>query len=188
MIRKSMMIAGLLCASAALAAPQAYVIDNSHTYPRFEYDHFGFTTQAHRFTATEGRIVLDREARTGSVEVTIDATSVDTGFAVFDEHIQAADFFDTTNHPKITFKADRIEFDGDQPVAVPGELTIKGVTRPVRLELTSFLCMNHPILDRPACGANAEATIKRSDFNMGAYAPMVSDEVRLVIPVEAISE
>ena len=171
-----------------LAAPETYVIDNTHTYPRFEYSHFGYSTQAHRFTKTSGRIVLDRAARTGSVDVIIDAKSVDTGYALFNEHLQGEDFFDTARYPTIRYKADRIEFKQDQPVAVKGELTIKGVTRPVTLEITSFKCMPHPILKKDACGANARAQVRRSDFNMGKYAPHVSDEVTLVIPVEAIKE
>lgn len=175
-------------ASPAVAEPHTYAIDNSHTYPTFAYNHLGFSTQVHRFTKTSGEIVLDLEARSGSVDVVIDATSVDTGFAVFDGHIQGEDFFHTAEYPTITFRADRIEFEGDTPVAVPGELTLKGVTRPVTLQLTSFVCMEHPLLNKPACGANATAAVKRSDFNMEKYVPAVSDEVTLTIPVEAIRQ
>lgn len=178
----------LLGAAPAAAEPHTYAIDNSHTYPTFSYNHLGFSNQVHRFTTTSGEIVLDLQARTGSVAVTIDATSVDTGFAVFDGHIQGEDFFHTAEFPTITFRADAIEFEGDTPVAVPGELTIKGVTRPVTLQLTSFVCMEHPLLKKPACGANAEAVVKRSDFNMDKYVPAVSDEVTLTIPVEAIRQ
>ncbi len=180
-------LAALLPAAAA-AAPETYVIDNTHTYPRFEYSHFGYSTQAHRFTRTSGKIVLDRAARTGSIEVTIDAKSVDTGYALFNEHIQAEDFFDTAKHPTIAFKADRLKFDGDRVVEADGQLTIKGITRPVRLTVTSFHCMPHPIAKKDACGANAVTRVKRSDFNMGKHAPYVSDEVTIHVPVEAIKE
>jgi polyisoprenoid-binding protein YceI len=178
-------LAALLPAAAA-AAPETYVIDNTHTYPRFEYSHFGYSTQSHRFTKTSGRIVIDRAARTGSIDVTIDAKSVDTGYALFNEHIQAEDFFDTAKHPTITFKADRLKFDGDRPVEADGQLTIKGITRPVKLAITSFHCMPHPIAKKDACGANAVARVKRSEFNMGKHAPYVSDEVTIHVPVEAI--
>ncbi len=174
--------------SAAFAAPETYVIDGTHTLPRFEYNHFGYSTQLSRFDKTSGKITLDRVAKTGSVDVVIDAKSVDTGYALFNEHIQGEDFFDTAKYPTITFKSSNLKFDGDKLVAVEGDLTVKGVTKPVTLTLTSFLCMPHPILKKDACGANATTKIKRSDFNMGKYAPYVSDEVTLTIPVEAIKE
>jgi polyisoprenoid-binding protein YceI len=173
---------------AALAAPVTYVMDGSHTLPRFEYSHFGYSTQLSRFDKTSGKITLDRAAKTGSVQVEIDAKSVDTGYALFNEHIQGPDFFDTANHPSITFTSSAVKFKGDQPVSVAGDLTIKGVTKPLTLKITSFKCMPHPMLKKDACGANATAIVKRSDFNMGKYAPYVGDEVTLTIPVEAIAE
>ncbi len=180
------LVAGL--STAAFAAPITYVLDGGHTLPRFEYSHFGYSTQLSRFDKTTGKITLDREARTGSVEVTIDAKSVDTGYPLFNEHIQGADFFDTANNPAITFKSSAVKFKGDKVVSVNGDLTIKGETKPVTLKVTSFKCMPHPMLKKDACGANATAVVKRSDFNMGKYAPYVSDEVTLTIPVEAIAE
>ncbi|MGZ9272972.1 MAG: YceI family protein, partial [Candidatus Binatia bacterium] len=140
------------------------------------------------FTKTSGKITLDRAAKTGAVDVTIDAKSVDTGYALFNEHIQGEDFFDTAKYPSITYKSERMKFKGDKPVAVEGDLTIKGITRPATLKLTSFHCMPHPVVKKDACGANAVARVKRSEFNMGKHAPYVSDEVTLVIPVEAIKE
>lgn len=174
--------------SAAFAATETYVIDGTHTLPRFEYNHFGYSTQVSRFDKTSGKITLDRATKTGSVNVVIDAKSVDTGYALFNEHIQGEDFFDTAKYPTITFKSSNLKFDGDKLAAVEGDLTVKGVTKPVTLALTSFLCMPHPMLKKDACGANATARVKRSDFNMGKYAPYVSDEVTLTIPVEAVKE
>lgn len=178
-----------LC-SAAFAAPITYVMDGSHTLPRFEYSHFGYSTQLSRFDKTSGKITLDREAKTGSVQVEIDAKSLNTGYPVFNEHIQGADFFDTANRPAITFKSSAVKFKADKLVSVNGDLSIMGVTKPVKLKVTSFKCKPHPMLKKDACGANANATavVKRSDFNMGKYAPYVSDEVTLTIPVEAIAE
>lgn len=175
-------------AGGAFAAPETYELDVSHTAPRFEYSHFGFSNQVHRFDKTSGKIVLDREARTASVDVSIDAKSVNTGYALFNEHIQGEDFFDTAKYPTITFKSTKVKFEGDNPVAVEGNLTIKGVTRPVTLTVTSFKAMPHPIRKRDAIGANAVAQIRRSDFNMGKYAPNVSDEVTLSISMEAVKE
>lgn len=172
----------------AHAAPETYIIDGKHTMPRFEYSHFGYSIQASRFDTTSGKIILDRAAKTGSVDVIIDAKSVNTGSALFNEHIQAEDFLDTTKYPNITFKSNSLKFDGDKLIAVDGKLTIKGVTKPVTLTVTSFQCMSHPMLKKDACGANATAKIKRSEFNTGKYAPNVGDEMTLVIPVEAIKE
>lgn len=179
---------GLTGVAPAQAAPQTYSIDNSHTFPRFSYSHFGLSTQFSRFTRTSGKVVFDAEARTGEVDVLIDTKSVDTGFPVFNEHIQGADFLDTANHPSATFKSTRVVFDGDRPASIEGNLTIKGVTRPVTLTVTSFRAMPHPMLRKPALGANAHTTIKRSEFNAGKYAPNVGDEVRIDIPIEAVAQ
>ena len=173
-------------AAPAFAAPQTYVVDSAHTLPRFSYSHFGLSTQLSRFNKTTGTIVFDKEARSGSVDIVIDMTSVDTGVALFDEHIQGADFLDTTTYPTATFKSTNVVFEGDKPAAVEGNLTIKGVTRPVTLRVTSFQNMPHPMLQKDAIGANATVTVKRSDFNAGKYAPNVGDEVTIDIPVEAV--
>lgn len=174
--------------SAAFAATETYVIDGTHTFPRFEYNHLGYSIQVSRFDKTSGKITLDRAARTGSVDVVIDAKSVDTGYALFNEHIQGEDYFYTAKYPTITFKSGSMKFDGDKLVAVNGDLTVKGVTKPVTLTVTSFHCMPHPMLKKDACGANATTKIKRSEFNAGKSAPYVSDEVTLTIPVEAVKE
>lgn len=177
-----------LVSAPAFAAPETFAIDGTHTYPRFEYNHLGFSNQVHRFTKTSGTVTWDRAAKTGAVDITIDATSVDTGYALFNQHIQGADFFDTAQHPSITFKSTAVKFDGDKPVAVDGNLTIKGVTKPVTLTLTSFHNAPHPMLKKDAIGANAVAKVKRSEFKMGKNVPYVSDEVTLAISVEAVKQ
>ena len=171
---------------AAFAAPETFAIDPTHTAPRFEYTHLGYSSQLHRFDKTDGKIVIDRAAKTGSVDVRIDAKSVNTGYATFNEHIQAADFFDTAMFPEITFKSTKVIFAGDKPSKVEGNLTIKGVTKPVTLEVSHFHSAPHPMVKKDAIGANATVKIKRSDFNMGKNAPFVSDEVTLTIAVEAV--
>jgi polyisoprenoid-binding protein YceI len=187
---KRLALAAALAAlsAAAQAAPVTYTIDNSHTYPHFTYNHLGFSNQTHKFDKTSGTVVLDRAAKTGSVDVTIDTTSVNTGYALFNEHIQAADYFDTANHPAITFKSSKMTFKGDQPVSVAGELTIKGVTKPVTLTITHFKCQPHPMLKVEACGANATTQVKRSVFNMGKNVPYVSDDVTLTLAIEAVNK
>lgn len=175
-------------AAPALAAPETYVIDGSHTLPRFSYSHLGYSTQMSRFDKTTGKITYDKVAKTGSVDITIDTKSVNTGSSVFNEHIQGADFFDTANYPTATFKSTKVNFDGDKPSTIEGNLTIKGVTKPVVLKVTSFQAMPHPMLKKDAIGANASVVIKRSEFNAGKYAPYVSDDVTIDIPVEAVKE
>jgi polyisoprenoid-binding protein YceI len=172
--------------AAAFAAPETYVIDGTHSFPRFEYSHFGYSNQVSRFDKTSGTIVIDRVAKTGTVDVVIDAKSVDSGYPLFNGHLQGEDFFDTEKFPTITFKSNSLKFDGDQLTAVDGWLTIKGITKPVTLAVSSFHCMPHPMVKKDACGANATTTIKRTEFNAGKYAPYVSDDVKLTIAVEAI--
>lgn len=169
-----------------LAAPETYVIDDSHTFPRFSYSHFGLSTQLSKFDRTSGTVTIDRAARSGEVNIVIDMTSVNTGYAVFDEHIQGEDFLNTAVHPTATFKSTQVVFDGETPTAIEGELTIKGITRPVTLEITRFTAMTHPMLQRDAIGADASVTILRSDFDAGMFAPAVGDQVRIDIAVEAI--
>ncbi len=175
-------------ASAAFAAPETYVLDGSHTFPRFSYSHLGFSTQLSRFNTTTGKVVFDKVAKTGSVEVEIDAKSVDTGSALFNQHIQGEDFLDTAKYPKAIFKSTNVVFEGEKPVKIEGNLTIKGVTKPVTLTVTSFQAMPHPMQKKDAIGANAYTTIKRSEFNAGKYAPNVGDEVRIDIAIEAIKQ
>lgn len=173
---------------AAQAAPETYVIDNNHTYPHFTYSHLGYSIQTHKFDKTRGKVVMDFDAKTGSADVTIDATSVNTGFALFNEHLQGPDYFDTAKYPTITFKSNSMKFKGNTPVSLSGDLTVKGVTQPVTLDVTHFKCMPHPMLKAPACGGNATTKIKRSDFNMGKGVPFVSDEVTLELAIEAVKE
>lgn len=182
------LVVSLAAAAPALAAPVTYTVDNTHTFPRFSYSHFGYSTQLSRFDTTRGTVVYDAAAKTGSVDITIDAKSVNTGYATFNEHIQGEDFLDTAKFPIATFKSTKVIFKGDKPVKVEGNLTLKGVTKPVTLTVTSFQSMAHPMLKKPAIGANAFTVVKRSDFGAGKYAPYVGDEVRIDIALEAIAE
>lgn len=181
-----MLASGLV--APALAAPVTYVIDPTHTYPRFSYSHFGLSTQLSRFNNTSGTVVLDKAARTAAVDIVIDTTSVDTGYATFNEHIQAEDFLDTARYPTATFKSTRVTFEGDKPSAIDGHLTIKGVTKPVTLKVANFVNMPHPMLKTDAIGADASVVIKRSDFNAGKYAPNVGDELTISVALEAVKQ
>jgi polyisoprenoid-binding protein YceI len=177
-----------LAVTSAIAAPKTFDIDGSHTFPRFSYSHFGYSTQVSRFDNTTGTVVFDADAKTGSVDITIDMKSVNTGFADFNGHIQGEDFLDTAKFPKATFKSTKVNFQDGKPASIEGQLTIKGVTKAVTLTVTSFQAMPHPMLKKDAIGANAFTVIKRSEFNAGKYAPYVGDEVRIEIALEAIQK
>lgn len=174
--------------AAAVAAPVTYGVDGTHTFPRFSYSHFGYSTQLSSFSKTTGKVVFDAEAKKGSVDIVIDMKSVSTGFADFNEHIQGEDFLDTAKFPQATFKSTKVVFEGDKPQSIEGQLTIKGVTKSVTLTVTSFQAMPHPMVKKPALGANAFTVIKRSEFNAGKYAPYVGDDVRIDIAIEAMAQ
>jgi polyisoprenoid-binding protein YceI len=166
-------------------AADSYTIDPRHTHPSYEIDHFGWSTQRGRFDRVTGTISLDPDAKTGKVEVSMDANSISTGVDKLDEHLRSADFLNAAKYPSITFRAAKIKFGGDAPASVPGEITILGVTRPITLTITRFGCGPHPIFKRYVCGAEASAVIKRSEFGMTKYLPALGDEVKLLINVEA---
>ncbi len=188
-MKKITAVIGLMAViGSAWAAPVSYVIDSKHTFPRFSYSHFGYSTQLSRFDKTSGTIVLDTAAKQGSANVLIDTTSVNTGLALFNEHIQKEEFFDTGKFPTATFVSKQFNFDGDALKSIDGTLTIKGISKDLTLTINSFLCMPHPMAKKEACGVNASTVIKRSDFNMGKHVPYVSDEVKIDIPVEAIKQ
>ncbi|MBI2277243.1 MAG: YceI family protein [Dechloromonas sp.] len=175
-------------AAPALATPETYNLEPNHTFPRFSYNHLGYSVQLSRFDKTSGKVVFDKAAKTGSVDITIDTKSVSTGSSLFNEHIQGEDFLDTTKYPTATFKSTKVIFNGDKPASIEGKLTLKGVTKPVTLAVTSFHNMPHPMVKKDAIGANAKTTVKRTDFNMGKNAPYVGDEVTIEIALEAIKE
>jgi len=178
-----------LAASAVLAAPQTYVIDPTHTTPLFEVRHMGMSLQRGFFTNTTGTIVLDRAERKGAIDVVIGTGSVVTGSRVMTDVLKRDDFFNAEKFPAMRFVSRDLVFDGDVPVAANGELTLLDVARPVVLTITGFTCGAQLYTRRPMCAAEATATIRRSEFGMTYGIPRVAgDEVRIVIPVEAMQE
>jgi polyisoprenoid-binding protein YceI len=189
--RTSLFTAAVLAAAfatSAIAAPATYGVEPNHTYANFSYSHMGLSTQISKFSKTTGAVVFDKVAKTGSVDVTIDMKSVDTGSSLFNGHIQGADFLDTDKFPTATFKSTKVVFAGDKPATIEGNLTIKGITKPVTLTVTHFTNMEHPMAKKDAIGANATTVIKRTEFNAGKYAPAVGDDVTLTISIEAIQQ
>lgn len=181
---------GIVCfISGHALAFDRYKVDPEHTYSTFEYNHWGLSLQRGRFDRNSGFIEIDFENRTGSVFIEIDASSVSTGSAVFDTALRSSRFFDTASYPKISFKSSAIIFDdAKKVVAMDGELTIKDVTKQIRIELSQFNCRFMPLYFKNACGANGSSKILRSDFDLGRFTPFVSDEVTLYFSVEAIKE
>jgi len=166
---KKVLVAALLSAAPALAvaAPVTYQLDPEHTFPSFEADHLGgLSTWRGKFNKSSGRVVLDREARTGSVEVTVDVASLDFGHDKMNEHARSAEIFDVARFPTATFKGTINGWTGDQPTAVAGDLTLHGVTRPVTLVINTFTCKPHPVQKKEACGADAVARFNRADFGI----------------------
>lgn len=182
------LIIAMLAASAAStsAFAQTYNIDPSHTYPSFEADHMGISLWRGKFNKTEGKITLDRTAKTGTVDITIDTSSIDFGHDKMNEHAKGKDMFNVEQFPTATYKGKSIKFEGDKPVAVEGELTLLGVTKPVTLIINKFKCIPHPFFKREACGADATAEFKRTDFGLNYATPRFAPEVKLAIQVEAV--
>ncbi|RQH09957.1 YceI family protein [Paraburkholderia dinghuensis] len=154
-------------ATPAIAAPTTYNVDPKHTYPSFEADHFGgVSVWRGKFTKSSGTVVLDRAAKTGTVDVTIDASSIDTGDAALDKHVRSTEFLDIDKYPTATYKGTSIRFDGDKPVEVIGTFTLHGVTKPLNLKIDSFKCFQNPMLKREVCGADAKAEFNRADYGV----------------------
>lgn len=176
-------------AGAAHAETANYVIDPTHTFATFEISHFGTSTNRGRFDKKEGSVQLDRAAKTGKVDVTIDATSVNTGTAAFDKHLQSADLFDAAKYPTIKFVSDKFSFNGDKVSDVTGSLTLLGKNLPVTLKANQFNCYTSPMLKREVCGGDFETTIDRTAFGMNYGVDWgFQKNVRLVIQVEAVKQ
>jgi polyisoprenoid-binding protein YceI len=183
------LLAALLVPLVAAAAEETYVLDPVHSQPIFEVQHMGFSLQRATFSKIAGKVTLDRAARKGAVDVTIDTNSIRSFSDRLDTHIKGEDFFNVAKYPAMSYKSSNLVFDGDKLVAIDGELTMIGVTRPVSLKVTSFACGEHPFNKKPMCGAEASTTIKRSEWGMKYGIPKaVSDDVKITLPVEAYRE
>lgn len=192
MLRAGPILLALLALGVSMpsfAAAATYVIDSSHTVPMFEIVHMGLSKQRGFFTHTIGKITLDREAKTGAIDVEIATGSLLTASRVMTDVLKRDDYFNADQFPVMKYSARDLVFEGDVPVAAKGQLTLLGVTRPVTLAISNFRCGRALITRRPVCSVEATATIKRSEFGMTTGIPAVAgDEVGIVIPVEAQAE
>jgi polyisoprenoid-binding protein YceI len=175
-------------AAPAFAAPESFSIDPTHTYPSFELNHLGFSVQRGRFNGASGKIVIDRAAKNGTVDLSIDVGTIDMGLEKWDKHMKSEDFFNYEKYSSITFKSNKVMFDGDKVTGVEGDFTLMGVTRPLALTVTNFGCGVHPFNKKNVCGGNAVGAIKRSDFGMKYAIPGIADDVKLLIAFEAFKD
>lgn len=177
-----------LTTGVAFAGPDLYQIDPAHTYPSFEADHFGgVSVWRGKFDKSSGQIVLDRKNHTGSVEVVVDASSIDFGNPKLNEHAKSPEMFDVAKFPTATFKGTFNAFKNGAPTKVSGDLTLHGVTKPLVLTIRSFMCKEYPQDKKEHCGADATATFNRADYGItfGDKYGFKMD-VKLAIQVEGV--
>jgi polyisoprenoid-binding protein YceI len=174
-------------APGAHAAPERYAIDPDHTYPSLEFPHMGISVWRGKFNKTRGSVVLDRAARSGSVDVTVDAASIDFGHKVMNEVALGAEWLNVEMHPTLRYLG-TIRFEGDTPAAVDGKLTFLGVTRPVELRIHAFKCISHPLFRREVCGADASGGLDRAEFGLKQGTEGGAGRTTLRIQVEAMKQ
>lgn len=175
----------LLISGLSVSQAAEYIIDPTHTYASFEIDHLGFSTQRGQFNRSSGSIEFDPEQRNGRIDIRIDAASLDTGLSLRDDVLRGDEWFDTKAFPDILFRSDKLVFTDDKLSAVEGTLVMRGEIRPLRLEINRFKCGLNLANRKRGCGADAQASLRRSDFGLNNGLPFIGDEVRLRIQVEA---
>jgi polyisoprenoid-binding protein YceI len=183
-------VAATLLAAASLAQAESvtYAVEPMHTYVTFEVRHFGTSTNRGRFDKKDGSITLDRAAKTGRADITIDTASISSGLALFDGHLRGDNFLRVKEFPSARFTGNQFSFDGDKVSAVSGTLSLLGKTLPITLNATHFNCYDNPMLKREVCGGDFEATLQRSAYGMSYGLPGIPDSVKLVIQIEAVRQ
>ncbi|MDT8856333.1 YceI family protein [Paracoccaceae bacterium Fryx2] len=178
---------GALVAAPALAAPEKYTLDSSHSQIVFSYDHLGFSTGFGMFSGFAGEIMLDAAAPAeSSVSVSFPVKTMLTGWQERFDHFMSKDFFDATDDEMVTFVSTGIEVTGEKTALITGDLTLNGVTKPVVLDAVLNQMGDHPMAGKPWAGFSATTTLARSDYGLGMFAPFVSEEVKVQISIEAM--
>ena len=171
--------------SSALAEPKTYAIDATHMEVTYAINHVGFSTSKGRFADVASTLTLDEANPAASkVNTTIKVASLDSGFGKRDEHLLSADFFDAAKYPTITFVSNRVTPVGARTAKVAGDLTLHGVTKPVVLDAVIVGLGPNPLTKAQAAGIHAVTTIKRSDFGITTYVPLIGDEVTITLDAE----
>jgi polyisoprenoid-binding protein YceI len=181
-------VAALAAAGAAQAQPTAYTIDPTHTFVSWEASHFATSTNRGRFDKKDGSITFDRAGKTGKVDISIDTGSINTGTALFNEHLRDKNWFRSKEFPTARFVSETFVFDGDKVKEVAGTLTLLGKTNPVTLKASNFNCYPNPFFKREVCGGDFETTIQRSQWGMSYGIPGIPDNVRILVQIEAIKQ
>ncbi|MEL7023336.1 MAG: YceI family protein [Pseudomonadota bacterium] len=164
-----------------------YKLEKTHAYLTFSYLHLGFSRPVVGFSDFDVSLNLDQsDVSASALSVAVNPASVDTGVPKFDDHLKSDDFFDVANHTDISFKATSIEMTGESTLQITGDLTMKGITKPITLDATINKAANHPMRKTPTIGISASGQLKRSDWDLGRYAPNVGDDVSLNIQVELV--
>ena len=178
----------LATTTIALAEPVTYAIDPTHTAVIAESRHFGTSTTRSRFAGKSGSVTIDTATRTGKANITIDIASVVTGVAKLDDHLKSISFFDAAGYPEASFVSTAFTFDGDKVSQITGDLTMHGKTNPVTLRATNYNCYLSPAFKKQVCGGDFEVTIRRSLWDVKYLVPLVSDETKLLVQIEAVKE
>ena len=188
-MKKLLLAAALIgtAATSAVAAPEKYVLDSSHSQVVFHYNHLGYSTTYGMFSGFAGDIMFDQEdPANSSVSVSIPVKSMLTGWEERFTHFMSADFFDASDDEVASFTSTGIEVTGEDTAKITGDLTLNGVTKSVVLDAKLNQSGEHPMAKKPWAGFDATTTLVRSDYNLGQFAPYVSDEVEVFISVEAM--
>jgi polyisoprenoid-binding protein YceI len=187
---KNLLLAAALtgaAATAAVAAPEKYVLDSSHSQVVFNYNHLGFSTTWGMFSGFEGEIMFDKEdPAASSVSVSMPVMSMLTGWEARFDHFMSNDFFAATADEVVTFTSTEIHVSGENTAHITGDLTLNGVTKSVVLDAKLNQSGDHPMAGKPWAGFNATTTLLRSDYGLEKFAPYVSDEVQVQISIEAM--
>ncbi|EBA11386.1 YceI family protein [Roseobacter sp. CCS2] len=180
-------IAAATLTTPAFAASENYVLDASHSQIVFTYDHLGFSTTYGMFSGFEGEIAFDQEdPAASSVNVSFPVRTMFTGWEARFDHFMSGDFFDAAEDEMVTFTSTAIEVTGEDTALITGDLTLNGITNPVVLDAKLNQVGMHPMAEKPWAGFDATTTVLRSDFEVGNFAPFVSDEVEIMISIEAM--
>ena len=171
----------------ALAALDRYTVDPEHTYPSLEFPHMGLSIWRGRFNKTSGKVTLDREARTGTVEIKTEISSIDFGHPKMKEFALTEEWLNAAAYPTMTYSG-TVNFDGSQPASIDGTLFLRGIYRPLKLKINQFKCIPHPIFKKELCGADAEGDLDRAEYGMTLYTGDGMGKLHLRIQVEGLKD
>lgn len=175
----------LTLGTVTAANAQLFTFEKNHTEIRFSWNHLGMSRMSGRFLVYDGQLNLDKSApEKSTLNVKIDTSGLWTHVEKFNEHLKGTDFFDVAKFPDITFKSTKVERIGDKTAKLTGDLTIKGITKPATFDVALNFDGSHPISKKPTVAFSAKTTVKRTDFDLGKFAPAVSDDVLIEIETE----